>query len=844
MQSGKKFILTLTLILLLFPFGAFCTNYYISNGGNDTNNGTAPALAWRTINQLNMSFSLIHPGDSILFKRGEIFYGNIYASASGRDGKPIVFSAYGKGSDPLITGFKNIKGWKKKGGNIWEASAQGLKSNLNMVAMDDLPQRIGRYPNANEPDGGYLRYENIAGANTIIDSNLDASANWTGAEVIIRKNHWTAERCRVTKQEGKNISFTNACASINSTTPPRLYEGVKGFGYFFQNDHRTLDQQGEWFFDSTSGNLQVFLNDTTHIIKAAALDTLLNTSDKSYLTFRHLSFEGANMSAIYNKNGDHITIQHCSFKNIGAKAINFWGTGNVLIENVQTNNILSNAIQVRNTKKDNVTVKNCVIKNTAPFIGMGSFFDDRDYKAVSVSALNNLLIENNIIDSVGLSGIQFHGNNVLVQHNIVNHFCLLLDDGAGIYTFVEFSKDNAGENFINRVVKNNIILNGRGAPEGSSKQYKAEGIYLDGRTMNVDIIGNSIAYIGNKAFASNSPVNVTFRGNNCFSTSGWGAGRLVNWENIRHLDIKNNVFYSVNDQQNLGNFYHSGLDIPEKQTIWEAIRLAGEIDSNYYNTINPVGFTYSYVPDTGKPAVYPSPLTFEHWQEFTGQDVHSKRPLKIIPRYTFKNNIGSNLVTNGTFDNDMTDVIVYGSGVKGEWDGSGKITDAGSLKIECTLPQANRYSIVHSTVGNLQAEKNYIFRFKTFGTSDCGIVRAYLRKTTAPYSTLTRIQLKSFGMNKNEHHFLFTPTVSDKMSFVIEVEKNSCLAYIDDIELFEANANAINITDHVRFEFNATDKTVEIPLNKNYVGVDGKKYTGILSLLPFSSQILIEDITY
>ncbi len=59
-----------------------------------------------------------------------------------------------------------------------------------------------------------------------------------------------------------------------------------------------------------------------------------------------------------------------------------------------------------------------MVKNTAPFIGMGSFFDDRDYKAVWVSALNNVLVENNIIDSAGLSGIQFQGNNVLIQQNL------------------------------------------------------------------------------------------------------------------------------------------------------------------------------------------------------------------------------------------------------------------------------------------------------------------------------------------------------------------------------------------------------------------------------------------
>lgn len=844
MRSIKRYIPTALLLMLVLPKTVFSTNYYISNSGNDNHSGIEPELAWRTISQLNASFLLMQPGDSILFKRGEVFFGTITVRVPGRLGRPIVFSAYGKGNDPVITGFRVIKGWTKKEGKIWQAPAPGIMNNLNMVTMDDQPQRIGRYPNADQPDGGYLRYENADGSTSITDDDLNTSTNWTGAEVVIRKNHWSVERCHVTKQNGKTITFTNACASINTTTPPKLYDGTKGFGYFFQKDHRTLDQQGEWFLDSTNGYLQMVLNDTTHLIKVAAVDTLVNTGNMSFLTFSQLSFEGANRSAVYNKDGGHITIQHCSFKNIGAKAVQFLATNDVLIENVNTNNILSNAIQVRNTKKDNVTVKNCVIKNTALLIGMGSFFDDRDYKAVFVSG-NNVLVENNIIDSVGLSGIQFQGNHVLIRHNLVNHYCRLLDDGGGIYTFVEIGQENAKEVFTDRVIKNNIILNGRGAPEGSTKIYKAEGIYLDGRTMNTMVLDNSIAYTGNKALACNNPVNVYLKGNNCFNTGGgWGAGRGVLWHDIHNFNVTGNIFYAVNDQQGLVNFSHSGLDVPAPVTIWEAIRLAGEIDSNYYNTVNPVAFVYSYAPAAGRPVLFPSPLTFEHWQEYTGQDAHSKRPSKIFPRYVFKNNIGNNLVKNGEFNDGMADISIYGSGVEGQWDNSGKITGKGSLKIECNQPQPNRYTIVHGAVGNLQAGKKYMFRFKTLGTSDCGIVRAYLRKTASPYDMLTPIQVQSFGTGKQEHEFLLAPTAPDKMSFVIEVEKNSCTAYIDDIELYEADATVINITDHVRFEYNAADKTVEIPLDKNYVGVDGTKYSNMLTLLPFTSKILIEDITY
>jgi len=839
-KMGIKYFQHL-LICLFLPACGLATDYYISNSGNDNNNGTTPATAWQTINKLNGSFSIIQPGDNIFFKRGEKFVGTIRVTISGRQGQPISFGAYGNGSDPVISGFTNIKGWVKKEKNTWQAAAPFLQSNLNMVAMDDVPQQIGRYPNANEPDAGYLRYENFIGNNVIIDSNFNQLHNWSGAEIVIRKNHWTAERCRVLKQDGQQISFTYANSGINPLKEPVLYKGNKGNGYFFQNDYRTLDTEGEWFFDSSSGHLQMVLNDTTHIIQASLIDTLVNTGSMSYLHFSNLVFEGANRSALFNRDGGNISIQDCQFNNIGAKAIHFWNTGNVVIENVQTNHVLSNAIQVRNSKKDNVTLKNCTIKNTGLFTGMGSYFDDRDYKAVSVSAANNVLIENNVVDSAGLTGIQFQGSNALVQNNFVNHYCLRLDDGAGIYTFVDYIKENAGEVFTNRVIKKNIILNGRGVPEGSNKTFKAEGIYTDGRSMNVDILDNTIAFTGNKAIACNNAVNIQLRGNTCFNTGGgWGVSRGLTWMELKNFEVKNNIFYAVNQQQNLVNFSNAGLNLPNAISIWEAIRLAGDVDSNYYNTINPVGFHYIYAPVAEKQFIYPSPLTFEHWQEYTGQDIHSKRPAVAVPLYSIKKITGVNLVANGELNKNMDGINIYGTGVKGEWDGSGKLTGKGSLKIDCTQPQPNRYTIIHGAVGALSAGKKYRFRFKTFGTSDCGIIRAYLRKTAQPYTALTPVYIQSFGLGKQEHEFLLAPTVSDAMSFVIEVEKNSCTAYIDDIELNEADATLKELKDHVRFEYNASSKEIAIPLEDTYTGVDGKKYSGSVLLLPFTSIILIK----
>ena len=81
--------------------------YYVdSTNGKDLNYGLSPETAWQNINKVNdWSF---FPGDSILFKRGEIWREQLNVSSSGIVGEPITFGAYGKGDKPIINGADSI----------------------------------------------------------------------------------------------------------------------------------------------------------------------------------------------------------------------------------------------------------------------------------------------------------------------------------------------------------------------------------------------------------------------------------------------------------------------------------------------------------------------------------------------------------------------------------------------------------------------------------------------------------------------------------------------------------------------------------------------------------------
>ena len=97
-------LLVLSLVLSLFSFGvvAQAATYYVSNSGNDSNNGTSSATPWSSINKVN-GFSFV-AGDQVLFQRGGSWSSPLVITRSGTNGNPITYGAYGSGNLPMISG--------------------------------------------------------------------------------------------------------------------------------------------------------------------------------------------------------------------------------------------------------------------------------------------------------------------------------------------------------------------------------------------------------------------------------------------------------------------------------------------------------------------------------------------------------------------------------------------------------------------------------------------------------------------------------------------------------------------------------------------------------------------
>ena len=81
--------------------------YFVSNDGNDSNDGKSINTPWKTLNKV--SSSTFVNGDCIYFRRGHTFEGSLTLTKSALTSAKVTYGAYGSGTaKPIITSMKLI----------------------------------------------------------------------------------------------------------------------------------------------------------------------------------------------------------------------------------------------------------------------------------------------------------------------------------------------------------------------------------------------------------------------------------------------------------------------------------------------------------------------------------------------------------------------------------------------------------------------------------------------------------------------------------------------------------------------------------------------------------------
>lgn len=109
-------------VFWLLAVPAFCTDWFVSPHGSDSNDGKSPQTAWATLGRVNRADE-IQPGDRVLWERGGIWRG-VLRPHSGEAGKPVTYAAYGSEEKPRPTFFGSVSAsqeqdWVQAAPNVW-----------------------------------------------------------------------------------------------------------------------------------------------------------------------------------------------------------------------------------------------------------------------------------------------------------------------------------------------------------------------------------------------------------------------------------------------------------------------------------------------------------------------------------------------------------------------------------------------------------------------------------------------------------------------------------------------------------------------------------------------------
>jgi hypothetical protein len=138
--EGTKFMKwILTIMMLGLSNASSATTYYVSSStGSDANAGTSSTSAWQTIAKVNGQ--TFQPGDSILFKRGDVWNESLVPPSSGSLGNTIAFDAYGSGAAPNLTGYYSVPTptWVLVTGNAWKAPVPAAFTTINFCLFGSV----------------------------------------------------------------------------------------------------------------------------------------------------------------------------------------------------------------------------------------------------------------------------------------------------------------------------------------------------------------------------------------------------------------------------------------------------------------------------------------------------------------------------------------------------------------------------------------------------------------------------------------------------------------------------------------------------------------------------------
>ncbi len=365
---------------------SLAADFYVDPvSGNNANNGTSPATAFKTIEKARNAVRLINTSmteDITVHLRGGIHRLaatlTLGPSDSGRNGFKVVYQNYGS-EVPVISGGLNLSGgWVLHDAvkNIYKKT--GVTNQFRQLTVNASSTIRARTPNQTNPDtlGPYLTMIGIdaAAQEAIVPrapiEGWRSVAGLANVEVVMHP-HWYQYRGRVDdRPAAEGGSYQNATQvrfKFQSPENGSIFGKGDSFWdsatypvpYFVENSIDFLDAEGEWFLDTAAATLYYKPRPgeymPTATVEAPVLERLIQISGTSSsisnkvrdvcfegITFTQTGWNGpstkgsamtqgarelvqpfAKHGAITAQFADNIDIAFCQFRFLGFSAISY-----------------------------------------------------------------------------------------------------------------------------------------------------------------------------------------------------------------------------------------------------------------------------------------------------------------------------------------------------------------------------------------------------------------------------------------------------------------------------------------------------------------------------------------
>jgi len=792
------------ILLLAASLQANATGYYIAASGNDNNNGTSSSTPFKTIAKLNTI--VLRPGDKIFFRRGDTFRGQLNIKQSGTASQPITITSYGHGTLAVISGSEYVNNWSLHKGKIYKAA---LNVNPVMVFYKSTLHLPARYPNS-----GFLTIDKANGKKGFYDAALTQTKGyWNGASLHNRMVRWKYGEHEVE-------SFANGHITIIG---PIEYDFTKGWGYFLSDKMEALDAAGEFYFNPSQQELYLWSVSlpANNSAEASVYEYGINIENASYIrisniSFRHQQVDGVNADYGYTD----ISIQQCRFNAIYRKAIYLNYVNNVVIKNNIITDIYGMGIHAWDSK--HIIVQNNTIKRIGLYAGRAA---KDGYGALQIGGdINYANISFNILDSIGYSGLSFFSKNTQIENNLINNFCLTIDDGGAIYIWSD--NDYINRNGTGCVIRNNIIQNGIGNYQATpDKTRYANGIYMDDASGNALIQNNTVVNCAQAGICLHNSINNTVSGNtlfNCRRGPIWMSQDSISTTPVAKNTIMKNRLYSVDENSFplvLTNYENSNLDFAT---------YAGNYYCSPYNELSIS--TENRINNSAHYKIYP----VSQWKAL--KDASAKSSHVNWNAYSVIDITSGNLIVNGDFNYNIDGWSCWSptNTCTSSWGVNNQLNN-GSWHLQCDDGCA--YNV--NNYFGLEAGQAYELSFSTIAPTP-GTVDVQTRDAST-YGNLEMHKTILVDSKRKDHRIIFMPTYgTDPARIDYDVNTNAPDYWLDNIGLLKVKVLYDDPLKRNLIFINKTNSTKKFSLPQTLYDLDDHAVSGSITLPPYTSKILLK----